>query len=404
MSKHEDNTKDLLTEIERLTLRLHEAEETLDAIRRGEVDALVVSGPDGEHVYTLEGADRAYRLLFETMNEGAAILGSDGTIFFCNCRLSAMLKTPMESIRGSSILRYVPATDAPLVKDLLERGLEEPQKMEIPMESQGGDAVPCLVSTSPFSVEDSSAICMILTDLTERKRWEEDLIRSNSDLQQFAYVTSHDLQEPLRNVVTCLQMLEKKYKGNLDADAHQFIRYAIDAAVRMKNLIQDLLAFSRIATKERSPKEIDCGQLLGEALNNLSSAIAETGAVITHDRLPTVYGDDSQLLRVFQNLLQNAIKFRGDEPPKVHVSAVKNKNECVFSVKDNGIGIEAQHLERIFVIFQRLNKRSKYGGTGMGLAIVKKVVESHGGRIWVQSEPGSGTTFYFTLPGKWTRT
>jgi light-regulated signal transduction histidine kinase (bacteriophytochrome) len=213
-------------------------------------------------------------------------------------------------------------------------------------------------------------------------------------------VASHDLQEPLRNVVSCMQLLEKKYKSKLDADADQYLHYAVDSAVRMKALIQDLLTYSRIGTRGKPSQPTDCEKLVDETLRNLRSAIVETGAVITHDPLPTISGDDTQLSQVFLNLIGNAVKFRRDELPRVHLSTRKNNNEWVFSVKDNGIGIESRHLERIFVIFQRLNKRAEYGGTGMGLAIVKKVVERHGGRVWVESEPGVGTTFYFTIPEK----
>ena len=160
------------------------------------------------------------------------------------------------------------------------------------------------------------------------------------------------------------------------------------------------MAYSRVGTKGKPPQRVDCEQILDQTVKNLRSAISEAGAVITHDPLPTILADDAQLLQVFQNLIGNAIKFRRDEPPQIHVSAVKNKKEWIFSVKDNGIGIESRHLDRIFVIFQRLHKRSQYGGTGMGLAIVKKVVERHNGRVWVESEFGSGTTFYFTIPEK----
>ena len=225
-----------------------------------------------------------------------------------------------------------------------------------------------------------------------------ELERSNADLQQFAYVASHDLQEPLRNIASCLQLLEKDYKNRLSADADQYIHYAVDSAVRMKALILDLLAYSRVATRGKPLEQTDCEQILGRALQNLDLAITETGALITHDPLPTILADDTQLLQAFQNLIQNAIKFRGNDSPHIHVSAVKDKQEWIFSIKDNGIGIGSQHLDRIFVIFQRLHKRSEYEGTGMGLAIVKKVVERHGGRVWAESEPGVGTTVYFALP------
>jgi PAS domain S-box-containing protein len=256
------------------------------------------------------------------------------------------------------------------------------------------------VYSSPIELNGKSVLYSIVHDISDRHKAQEELIRSNQDLQQFAYVASHDLQEPLRNVASCLQLLEKKYKGELDGDADQLMHYATDSAVRMKALILDLLTYSRIATKGKPAQPVNCEKLLDQTMENLRSSIIESEAVITHDLLPTVSGDDTQLLQVFQNLIGNAIKFRRDDPAQIHVSAVKNKNEWVFSIKDNGIGIEPRHLDRIFVIFQRLNKRSQYDGTGMGLAIVKKVVERHGGRIWAESEPGAETTFYFTIPYK----
>jgi PAS domain S-box-containing protein len=400
MSKSHLTKQELLAENERLRLRLQEAEDTLEAIRTGGVDALVVSGPNKDQVYTLTGADRAYRLLFETMEEGSATLGSDGTIFFCNTKLSAMLKAPMEKIVGQSFAPFMVMDDSEWFAALLEGGLEGPQKKEIGLKSADGHIIPCQLSISPLSLEDSSAICLVLTDLTERKRVEEDLIRSNKDLQQFAYVASHDLQEPLRNVASCLQLLEKGYKDKLDADADQYIRYAVEGAVRMKALILDLLTYSRVATKVRAPERVNCEQLLDKTLKSVSVLISEAGAAITHDPLPTVLGDEPQLLQVFQNLIQNAIKFRRDEPPRIHLSATKKGKDWGFSVKDNGIGIQSQHLDRIFVIFQQIHKRGEYEGAGMGLAIVKKIIERHGGRIWAESQPGVGTTMYFTIPEK----
>ncbi|HMK37152.1 MAG TPA: ATP-binding protein [Desulfomonilaceae bacterium] len=264
----------------------------------------------------------------------------------------------------------------------------------------------------PFTDSDGSQLVMeVGIDITEAKRAEAalnktlaDLTRSNEDLQQFAYVASHDLQEPLRNIAGCMQMLEKKYKSKLDSGADQYIHHAVEGAVRMKALIQDLLEYSRVGTRGKRLEPTDSGQVLKQTMRILRPAISEIGAVITHNRLPTVFADDTQLVQVFQNLIANAIKFRRDDPPRIHVSAVKNKNEWIFSVRDNGIGIESRHMDRIFVIFQRLNKRTEYEGTGMGLAIVKKVVERHGGRVWVESEPGVGTTFYFSMPEKRIRT
>ncbi len=227
-----------------------------------------------------------------------------------------------------------------------------------------------------------------------------ELVRSNSDLQQFAYVASHDLQEPLRMVASYTQLLAKRYKGRLDADADEFIGYAVDGASRMQRLINDLLAYSRMTTQGKIFERVDCNVLLEEVLSNLRLAVEESRAVVTHGPLPTVMADGGQLGQLFQNLIGNGIKFHGEEPPRVYVSAERRTHEWLFSVRDNGIGVDPQYAERIFVIFQRLHNREEYPGTGIGLAMCKKIVERHGGRIWVKSQTGQGATFHFTLPAR----
>jgi len=234
-----------------------------------------------------------------------------------------------------------------------------------------------------------------------RKALEEsigELARSNADLQQFAYVASHDLKEPLRMVASYTQLLARRYKGKLDSDADEFIRYAVDGANRMQWLINDLLAYSRVTSQDQVLEEVDCHGVLEEVLSDLRVAIEESRAVVTHDPLPRVMADRGQLGQLFQNLIGNAIKFHGKEPPQVHVTAGRKPDEWAFSVRDNGVGLDPQYAERIFVIFQRLHDREEYPGTGIGLAICKKVVERHGGRIWVVSQIGQGATFHFTLP------
>jgi PAS domain S-box-containing protein len=249
------------------------------------------------------------------------------------------------------------------------------------------------------------AILEINRDITERKQAEEtmarqaqELARSNAELEQFAYVASHDLQEPLRIITSYLQILERRYKENLDEDAVRYIARTVAGALRMRTLINDLLAYSRVGTGGKPFAAVDCEQVLAEALGNLKVAVGESGALITHDPLPRVLADDLQLVQLMQNLLSNAIKFRGQETPKVHVAARKKGKEWVFSVQDNGIGMEPEYGERIFGIFQRLHTRTEYPGTGIGLAVCKKIVERHGGRIWVESVPHQGSTFYFTIP------
>ena len=248
----------------------------------------------------------------------------------------------------------------------------------------------------------------ISEDITERKRAEEELHhttlelrRSNSELEQFAYVASHDLQEPLRMIASYTQLLARRYQDKLGQDAQEFIGYAVDGALRMQGLITDLLAYSRLGTRGKPFQMTDCGEVLAQALANLKVAIEESGVQITRAPLPKVMGDPIQLMQLFQNLIGNAIKFRGDAPT-IHVAAELDDRspapEWVFCVRDNGIGIEPQYFERIFVIFQRLHTRQQYPGTGIGLAVCKKIVERHGGRIWVESPPGQGAAFYFTIP------
>ena len=224
------------------------------------------------------------------------------------------------------------------------------------------------------------------------------LERSNAELQQFAYVASHDLQEPLRMITGYTNLLAKRYKGKLDAAADEFMGYAVDGADRMRVLINDLLTYSRVHSQSKKAVPTDCETVLSHTLMGLQLAIQESAVKISHDPLPTVMGDDVQLTQLFQNLIGNAIKFRSGDAPVVHVGCERRDTDWIFSVRDNGIGIDPQHADRIFVIFQRLHHREEYPGTGIGLAVCKRIVERHGGKIWAESEPAQGSTFYFTLP------
>jgi light-regulated signal transduction histidine kinase (bacteriophytochrome) len=266
----------------------------------------------------------------------------------------------------------------------------------------GGD-FPIEIMLSPLNSPEGVLVTAAIRDITTRKRAEahsRELSRSNEELEQFAYIASHDLQEPLRMVTSYTQLLSRRYKGQLDADADEFIAFAVDGASRMKRLIQDLLAYSHVGTKSIDLRDISSEHALKQALADLRGAIEQSGAEITHDPIPMVLADEMQLVQLFQNLIGNAIKYQTRELPVVHVSAVRGgAGRWIFSVRDNGIGIDPQYFEKIFGVFQRLHGRDEFAGTGIGLAICKKIVERHGGSISVESQPEQGSTFRFTLSG-----
>ncbi len=244
-------------------------------------------------------------------------------------------------------------------------------------------------------------------DITERKMLEEkrkktliELKRTNTELEQFAYIASHDLQEPLRMVTSYVQLLQRRYKDKLDEEANDFIAYAVNGSKRMQGLINDLLDYARVGLRGKGFTLTDCNTVLRRVVGYLDVSIRESGAIVTHDPMPMIAADSSQIAQLFQNLIGNAIKYRNGDIARIHISAKENGKDVIFSFSDNGIGIEPQYFTRIFDIFQRLHGKDEYSGTGIGLAICKKIVERHGGKIWVESLPGKGATFYFTIPKK----
>src|SRR3972149_4786410 len=287
-----------------------------------------------------------------------------------------------------------------------ERAGERAEHFETVCLRKDGSRVDVSLTISPILDADGviTGASTIARDVTARKRAEaparqtEELARSNADLEQFAYVASHDLQEPLRMVTGYCDLLQRRYKGKLDADADDFITFAVEGAKRMQELVRGLLAYPRVGPHGQTLELVDAKAAFDRAVANLSLAVQESGGTLTHGPLPAVMADPSQLEHLFQNLIGNALKFKGDEPPRVDVHAVRQADMWHFSVKDNGIGIDQRYTEKVFAIFQRLHGRGKYPGTGLGLAICKKIVERHGGRIWFESQAGHGTTFYFTLP------
>jgi PAS domain S-box-containing protein len=347
------------------------------------------------------------RSLVEASLDPLVTIGRDGKITDVNTSTELVTGYSRGELIGTDFTDYFtePEKAKKGYQEVFNEGLVSDYALEI--RHRNGRITPVLYNASVYKDESGEVIGVFAAarDITERKKAEEtlkskleELEYSNLELERFAYVSSHDLQEPLRMISSYLQLLQRRYQGKLDEKADKYIYFAVDGASRMQVLIDDLLEFSRVTTRAKEPKPIDCEFLLNQALSDLELNIKENKATISHDPLPEVMADKIQLAQVFQNLVANAIKFHGEKAPKIHISAEKKASEWVFSVQDDGIGIDPQYSEKIFEVFKRLHKREEYPGTGIGLAVCKKIVDRHGGHIWVESEPGKGSTFYFTLP------
>ncbi|PXF61213.1 MAG: hypothetical protein C4B59_05555 [Candidatus Methanogaster sp.] len=352
----------------------------------------------------LRESEEKYRVLFETAKDAIFLNDETGRFIDVNSAACESLGYDREELlkMSNKEIDADPRGYEAFMK--VRDGLAKEAVFEVNHKMKDGTLVPVEVSGKVLDCDGSRIFMAIARDITDRKRAEKklkrvmaDLKRSNTDLEQFAYVVSHDLQEPLRMVSSYVQLLSKRYSGKLDSDADDFIGFAADGASRMHTLIQDLLRYSRVGTRGKPPTPVACEDALNHALANLKLTIEDSDAVVTHDPLPTVAADSSQLAELFQNLIGNAIKFRGEEPSRVHVAVEQKEDKWIFSVADNGIGISPEYFDRIFVIFQRLHGREDYSGTGIGLAVCKKIVERHGGQMWVESEPGRGATFFFTI-------
>jgi PAS domain S-box-containing protein len=336
-----------------------------------------------------------------------------GEIVLLNAQAEKQFGYGRDELLGLNVTTIVEGFKELLIEDALRsaedaRAPQDGTGVELTGRRKNGSPFPIEVTLSPLESTEGVLVTAAIRDITATRtkaealllRKVEELKRSNEELAQFAYIASHDLQEPLRMVASYTQLLSRRYKGKLDADADEFIAFAVDGANRMQRLIQDLLAYSRVGTKGKDLVETSSEDALQQALTNLRGAIQDGGALVTHDPLPTVLADERQLIQLFQNLVGNAIKYQSPGVPRVHVSAARNGGtKWMFSVKDNGLGIDSKYFERIFGMFQRLHKRDEFSGTGIGLAICKKIAERHGGRISVESQPGQGSTFSFALAG-----
>jgi PAS domain S-box-containing protein len=379
---------------------------------QGEVNSVLVTSRDvTEHKQAeaaLRGSEEKYRRLFEEDLTADVITTPEGRILACNPAFAAVFgfASVEETMRTNILETYPFPDDRRMFLEILKREGKVENFTRVRRRRDG--ALIHVVESVIGRFDDRGELIEIqgyLYDDSERVRAEGELRanlqalkRSNEDLERFAYVASHDLQEPLRNIVSFSQLLARRYSGTLGPDADEYIGFIVEAGKRMQNLITDLLEFSRVSTRGKALEPTDTERVLEEAVKTLWITIETENATVTHDSLPVVKGDASQLVQVFQNLIGNALKFRREEPPWIHISAQKTDGMWQFSVRDNGIGIPPEQQERIFVIFQRLHTREKYPGTGVGLAIVKRIIERHRGSIWVESEEGKGSTFFFTLP------
>lgn len=349
-------------------------------------------------------AEARFRVAVEASPHGMLMTDPHGRIVLVNRELERVFGYRRAELLGQSIELLVPiehrSRHPPLRAEfhLSPRSRSMGAGRDLFGRRKDGSQIPIEIALNPIEMDGGIFVLASVVDIGPRKKAEEELRRSNDELERFAYVASHDLQEPLRTVTSYMQLLSRRYADKLGADANEFIGYAVAGATRMQRLIEDLLAFSRVGTQRRALEPRDANVVLQEALDDLRASIAAKKAQVICDPLPRVLVDEAQLEQLFTNLIGNALKFSGDEPPRVHVGARRDGQFWRFFVRDNGVGIDPKYFEKIFVIFQRLHAREKYEGTGVGLAISKKVVERHGGRIWVESAPGKGATFNFTLP------
>ncbi|RCR70498.1 sensor histidine kinase [Larkinella punicea] len=410
----------LVQENEALLIQLEEATETIHAIRTGQVDALVVQGKDGHELYSLKTADQTYRVFIETMNEGAVTLNEAGLILYCNSKFASMVGMPLSKVIALSFDTFIPAEYKDRYNSLFNDGWTEDRKVEICILSTDRE-VPCQLSVTTLELDGGTSMSVIVTDLTVQKatqrllksnndRLEEmntALEVSNHDLQQFASVASHDLQEPLRKIQMFSELLKDKHIDELPIDSVRYLEKIIDSSNRMRTMIIDILSYSRLSTHSDTYVLTDLNKLLNEVLKDFELRIQEKKARVQIDPLPEVEVNQGQIRQVFQNLISNALKFsKANQPPVIEIKATypaesETKDEepmCSILITDNGIGFDEQYVDKIFSLFQRLNTKDIYEGSGIGLAVTKRIIDKHNGRIRAQSKEGMGSTFIISLP------
>ena len=412
-----------MKELEELRFQLHEANETIEAIRTGQVDALVVQGQEGHQVYTLKSADQTYRVFIEKMTEGAVTLNQQGLILYCNSQFAFMAGLPLSQVIGISFEKFIIADDLFLYEESFKKCWEQDCKVELMLKTREGKA-PVQLSLTTLELQEGRALSIIVTDLTAQKKTQQQLREnniqleeinhalelSNHDLQQFASIASHDLQEPLRKIHMFSNLL-KSNSNALSQDLQTYLQKIIDSSVRMRTLIVDILNYSRLSANDHVMDCIDLKEIVNELLEDFELMIEEKKARVIVGDLPSIDANKGQIRQVFQNIISNALKFAtADVAPVIEIKS-RRVNEKTFnstedsngpywliSIKDNGIGFDEKHVQNIFSLFERLNSKDKYEGTGIGLAIAKKIIEKHNGIITAVSKPGEGAEFQMILP------
>lgn len=410
----------LLREHAELSLRLEEATDTIEAIRTGQVDALVVNDSDNGHqLYTLKSADHSYRVFIEKMNEGAVSLNEHGVILYANSRFATMLGAMLSGIVGRVFESFLCPESQEQYREVFSRAWQEDIQMEADI-CNNGSLVPCKLSLTAMQLDEGLSLSIIITDLTFQKSIQNllkennhqlmlanaELEASNHDLQQFASVASHDLQEPLRKILIFGNMLMDRHGSSLPPDSRRYLEKIISSSQRMRSMASDILSYAGLSTHDNQFDKVSLQEIVGEVLEDYELRLEERNATVIVGELPDIEGNRAQIKQVFQNLISNSIKFsRPDTPPVIRIfcdpensDAAMHVAHCRIVVADNGIGFEKEFQERIFSLFERLNTKDQYEGSGIGLSITKKIVERHHGWVSAESTPGEGARFTIVLP------
>lgn len=385
------SVNEVLVQFAELKARLEEAEETIDAIRSGAVDALIVHGENGDHVFTLQGADEPYRIFVEQMREGAVTLDESGTILYCNRSFSEMLGEPLEKVMGTKFHQYL-SPDSPL--DVEVSSLPAMGRVETRLHC-GDRSVPVVCSTTPVDIDGPAAYAVTLTDLTEQKEHEAQLVKATAELEGFCYSVSHDMRAPLRSMISAAHMAIEDYGSLLPAQGQADLQRISSSANHLGQLIDDLLTYSRLSRQGVDRQEIDLSLVARQVARSIHlTGTSEIEWVIEPDL--QAEGDPRLIEMALVNLFSNSAKFAGKcSPARIHFG--KDPEKGAFFVRDNGIGFDMQYVNKLFMPFERLHRQQDYPGTGIGLANVKRIINRHGGTVWAEGEEGKGATFFFTL-------